>query len=112
MKSNILSAVIIGGIIFLGFFSLINNHLIDAQQCSPYCQGYVQACEDGEVDIGHHADFRYHYNPNTVNQDYINGYQTGYYFGYYGPYDNCKATDDRSIMCMSAHWDPVTGRPC
>ena len=112
MKLNILSAVIIGGIIFLGSFSLINTHFIDAQQCSSNCQGFVQACEDGEEDIGRHVDFKYHYNPNLVNQEYINGYKSGYYFGYYGPYDYCNAKDDRSIGCMLTHWDVKTQSIC
>jgi hypothetical protein len=114
MKSNVLPVILISGIMLLGFFSLMINPLVKAQmlRCSSYCHGYVQACEDGEADIQHHADFKYHYNANIVDQQYISGYQTGYYFGYYGPYDNCKATDDRSIGCVSTHWDVVTQQPC
>jgi hypothetical protein len=112
MKLKILPAIFIGGIILLGFFSWSNNHLINAQQCSSNCQGFVQACEDGEADIERHADFKYHYNPNTVNQDYVNGYKSGYYFGYYGPYDYCNAKDDRSIGCIFTHWDVKTQSIC
>jgi|SRR5689334_653117 len=114
MKSNFLPVILISGIMLLGFFSLMINPLVKAQmlQCSPYCRGYVQACEDGEADIQRHADFKYHHNANFINQQYVSGYQTGYYYGYYGPYDNCKATDDRSIRCMLTHWDIITQSPC
>jgi hypothetical protein len=112
MKKNILLPVLTSGVLFLGFFSMENNLLVNAQNCSAHCQGFVQGCEDGENDNSVHGGFKYHFNPKAVSQSYSSGYNKGYYFGYYGPYDYCNAKDDRNIGCMLTHWDITTQRPC
>ena len=113
-KINILFSIFMGIAALFGVGILTPIQFVHAtsSSCSSFCQGWVQGCEDGEADINSQADFEYHYDANTVDQEYINGYQTAYYFGYNGLYDHCEATDDRSIGCVQSHWDVVTQRPC
>jgi hypothetical protein len=114
IKINIICSIVISIIALFGVGMLTPIQFVDttSSKCSSKCQGYVQGCEDGEADHDSQADAKYHYDANTVNQEYINGYQSGYYFGYFGPYDKCEAKDDRSIGCIFTHWDPVAQRPC
>ena len=113
-KINIICSIVIGIIALFGVGILTSIQFVHATSfgCSSNCQGFVQGCEDGEADVNSQADAGYHYDANTVDQEYINGYQNGYYFGYFGPYNYCEATDDHSIGCALTHWDVETQSPC
>ena len=113
-KINILCSIVIGIIALFGVGILTPIQFVHAtsSNCSTMCQGFVQGCKDGKADLNSKAGAQYHYDANTVDQQYINGYQNGYSFGYFGPYDYCKANDDRYIGCVIGHWDPLTQSPC
>ena len=92
-KINIICSIVIGIIALFGVGMLTPIQFVHASSfsCNSSCQGFVQGCKDGKADLNSKAGAQYHYDANTVDQEWINGYQDGYSSGYFGPYYYCKA---------------------
>jgi hypothetical protein len=94
-KINIICSIVIGIIALFGVGILTPIQFVHATEftCTSNCQGFVQGCKDGKADLDSKASAQYHYDPNTVDQEWIDGYKGGYSYAYNGPYSYCKAME-------------------
>jgi len=74
-KINIICSIVIGIIALFGVGMLTSIQFVHATSfgCNSNCQGFVQGCKDGKADLDSKSSAQYHYDPNTVDQEWIDG---------------------------------------